>query len=401
MKRPILLSLALALGVADAGRAQIRSPFPRPRLPGVGQQGAEQKRKTPRERLLERLQERYSPLAPIPRFDQPIYRAGFQGVESVFPIYQGFPFPPVSTTTPGGFGAYPTAAQPGAAGQPGARRKPALGGFPVLPGPKKVVDTGRPQWPSWMRVTRTAAGTFSSPERAVVARVADRVWYLAPGETAYVPLAFYDKFRLVESGSRLRVRNKGEFQVAFHDGGSLRSLGPVRLTFASLSREAAELELEELHRLWIVAKSRPLRCGLPDGSRFVVRDARVYLEHAETDRAWLLNEGPGTLEWTSPIGRRELAPGRRIDFFLAPRTRPFLPAGLVVEGAVRTERKGRVLELESEGPRARVTWSGARFTLPPGARLRLDPLAGDTFPGVRAGAGGATPKRAEGEGAKR
>lgn len=379
MKRH-LFPLALVLSIADTGLAQIRSPFPRPRQPGVGQQGADETRKTPRERLLDRLQQRLSPLAPIPRFDQPIYRRGFQGVESVFPIYQGFPFPPGSTTAAGGFGAYPRAAQPGTTGLPGRGRQPALGGFPILPGPKKVIDTGRPQWPSWMRVTRTAAGTFSSPERAVVARVADRVWYLAPGETAYVPLAFYDKFRLVESGGRLRVRNKGEFQVAFHDGGSLRSLGPVRLTFAGLSREAAELELEDLHRIWIVARSRPLRLGLPDGSRFVARNARLYLERAETERAWLLNEGPDVIEWTSPIGRRELAPGRRLDFFLAPRTRPYLPAELVVEGSVSTERKGRVVAFQSEGARARVSWCGARFSLVPGVRLVLDPLAGNTFP---------------------
>ena len=48
-------------------------------------------------------------------------------------------------------------------------------------------DGGR--WPSWIETGIPNKANRSSPERAVLARTADRVWFLAPDDTAFIPLA--------------------------------------------------------------------------------------------------------------------------------------------------------------------------------------------------------------------
>jgi hypothetical protein len=310
-----------------------------------------------------------SPLSPRPgvrpgELGVQLYE-GFQGFESVYPQYPSFP------RYPSGYGP-----------------KPRLGGYLPTEPPEEPtagwVDPGLPRevergWPSWIKPGIPADALPPAAQRAVIARTADRVWVLTPDETAFTPLTFYEKFRLLESGSVIEVRNKGEFQISFHDGALLRSRGPVRLALPALTEEVGQLRLSALRRIWIYAKVRPFRLMLPDGSVLEFANTEVYLEESEA-RALVHNHGPDDVVWRDRIGDVTLKPGRRIDVFLVPPDHEFVAADLSVEGAVRQERTGRVLELRGDGSGGSVSWSGARIEVPGGAVVRLDPLAGVSFP---------------------
>jgi hypothetical protein len=233
-------------------------------------------------------------------------------------------------------------------------------------------------WPSWIKPGDDQTTPPPDAERVILARIADRVWVFAAGDTAFVPLAFYDKFRVLESGSSIEVRNQGEFLLSFHDGAAIRAHGPARLTLSELADDVAELQLRDFRRMWINAKSRPLRVLLPDGALMDLENAEMYLE-AERLRGAVFNHGPKPVVWHGRSGDVEIPVGQRMDLFLAPLRAPFLPAALEVDGAVRPEITGRRLEVRGEGAGS-VTWSGARFQIPAGSVVRIDPLAGSTFP---------------------
>jgi hypothetical protein len=63
--------------------------------------------------------------------------------------------------------------------------------------------------------------------------------------------------------------------------------------------------------------------------------------------------------------------------FLLPSPHP-IQAPLVHE-AVSLQQVGTTLHAEPAGADAKVSWLGARFSIPLGSRLAIDPLLGDPF----------------------
>ena len=308
-----------------------------------------------------------SPLAPpsatatVP----PPYRPGFQGLKSTAPSYQSFPAYPQGYGPPPRVGGFLPQDSP----------DPASGDWtpPALP----RSDSG--SWPSWIETGVPELEKRASPERAALARTADRVWFLAPDDTAFIPLSFYDKFRVIDSGTFVEVRNKGEFQVAFHDGAWMRSIGAVRLGLPRLSSTLGELQLNDFRRLWLHAKTRTLKVLLPEGSVLELAGTDLYLER-DGARGLVFNNGSRAIRWISRVGEREIPPAHRIEIFLTGENAPYRASALQLEGAVRAEPDGRNVEVHGEPGGGAVTWSGARFRLDGGAVVRIDPLAGAGFP---------------------
>jgi hypothetical protein len=93
-------------------------------------------------------------------------------------------------------------------------------------------------------------------------------------------------------------------------------------------------------------------------------------------RATLFNGGGRPVRWMSNAGEVVIQPAQRVTLLLAPSVNP-LP-DLLTEDGVRAEvvgAKRRWLALQA----GVVSWSGARFALPKGASLQLDPMLGDPF----------------------
>lgn len=302
--------------------------------------------------------------------EEPRWRTGFQGLEElVYPKYQGFP----SFLVPGGrgFGSYP--ADPELRG----RTTPGLGDWR----PPPMSDARERPWPSWLDVEPEPGGPVVTPERALLVRDADSVWFLSPRDNAFVPLEFHDKFRPVEAGAAIEVPNKGALQIAFHDGGRLTSIGPVRLSVRVLDAEVGELAVARFHRLNLTSVLRRFRLELPDGSTLEIAKSTVVLQ-GDDARGFVLNKGPGRLVWQRSLGEVTIEPGQRVDVFHDRRQRPELTAGFALDG-VDMVQEGRVVSVRGEDRGGTVTWSGARIRVPAGAVLRLDALAGQDFPNLR------------------
>ena len=292
---------------------------------------------------------------------------GFPGFGSVYPGIGGTPSFPGVPRYPAGFG-------------PRARAGylPSPDAFNPEWTPTPLPANRERGWPSWIKPGIGQETPPPDAERAIVARIADRVWVFASGDTAFVPLAFYDKFRVLESGSSIEVRNQGEFLISFHDGAAIRAHGPSRITLSELADDGAELQIRAFQRMWINGKTRPLTLLLPDGALLDMAGTEVYLE-GEGLRGSVFNHGPKPVQWHGRSGDVEIPAGQRMDVFLEPLREAFIPAALEVEGGVRPEIAGRRLEARGEGG-GTVIWSGARFHVPAGGVVRVDPLAGATFP---------------------
>jgi len=289
---------------------------------------------------------------------RPLYRPGYQGFPQVFRSIPSYP------TLPGGLSPkMPTGLDELSAG------------WQPTPLPEGTERT----WPSWMAPGLPEEERSPSPDRVILARTADRVWFLERDEPAFVPLAFYDKFRVMRKGSAVEVRHKGEFEMVFHDGGVLVAYGPTRIGVLDLNAGSAELEIRVFRNLWLEANSRPVRLVLPDGSEVIAERAEVYLE-TEGGRAQICNNGPSPVRWLSRVGELALQPSHRVQVLVAPPTHRYLAPELQVAGDVQLERQGRKLEVRGSGDGGVITWSGTRVTVPDGATLRIDALAGQRFP---------------------
>lgn len=301
---------------------------------------------------------------------QPSLQIGFQGLSSVYPQWSGFPNY-LRDRAP--TGAFPSLLSPAAGGVtvPDPART-----LPLPPRAAGDSDT----WPSWIRFTEGGESVRRSASRAVLARTSDRVWVLEPGDDAFVPLAFYDKFRLVQKSTIVETRaEKAEYTLLMHDGAELRVHGPCHLTLTQLDEDAVEVALGEFHTLFWTGKTRALRLRLPDGSLLEAPSAELRIA-AQAPFGTITSYRGLPARYRSRVGPVTLEPGHRVRFLLAaPEAAVAEASALVVSGGLVTARTGRVLEVRSEKG-GTVGWSGARFTLPPGARLRLDPLAGAAFP---------------------
>lgn len=292
-------------------------------------------------------------------------RGGFQGLGTGYTGYQpGFPLYTRSTT---GFGAYPTGPD---GGETGPMRTP-------LP---RLREPGDPDWPSWIDIAAERRGLPPiSPLRAVLVQSSDRVWYRERGEAAYVPLAFHDRFRIIEPAASALVRDQGEFILLLHDAATLRSLGPCELDIVDLTPELAEVSLSRVSLAWVVARARKLRVRMPDGSELDASVGAYRVQQVE-NRIEIENRGRTPLQWRGHGLELELPPVHALRLFVEPPSRERVPAALVTSGDIEVRREGRALIARGGSNGGSVSWAGVRVQLAAGEEARFDPLAGTTFP---------------------
>lgn len=359
MPLPYRLGSALVGGLLllAAGSAAGQQPGPG-QTPYPGQSPPTQVRPLPQEptgQPVQRLNEWDHPFSPhdtgaAPQQGFPLFPPALQG-------YGGYPPPPKALTTPPE--AIDGAAPP-----------------PQLPLP--------PDWPSWVQLKSGRPLPYAA-DLAVLVRSADRVWFRPPDEPAFVPLYFFDKMRALPAGSEIEVRQSGEFQLLCHGGTRVYSFGPAALRIQALAADRVQLQFAAFTHLRIVCRGPAHEILLPDGSALRVaaegeereRQGAVDL-HLERDggRATVFQGGRRSATLHTPFGDQVLAPGHRSTILLQPPTSP-VPAPLQHDAISVTRRDGA---LECEGAEGgALQWSGARFPLPPGTRLRLDPLQGRPF----------------------
>ncbi|MGE3174155.1 MAG: hypothetical protein AB7O97_16120 [Planctomycetota bacterium] len=295
--------------------------------------------------------------------------------------FQGFPvFPPDL----GGYGRYPSA--PTGFGAPpdqvGSLPPPAL---PVAP-----------DWPAWIQRKQPGDLPYDAGT-AVLVRQSDRVWLRQAGDDAFVPLYHFDTARGLLAGSDVEVRRTGEFLLLLHGGTRFASNGASDLQLVALGESEAHVAVRYLTRIELTVHLRGLRCDLPDGSWLRIEPipegadgaaagaVQLVIERASEPgqyrgRATIFNAGDRPVVWNTPFGARELAPGFRVTLFLDPPAHA-LPRDLQLD-AVEATADGARRRFRATGTGA-VTWSGARFALPPAAELELDPLLGDPFAAQR------------------
>jgi hypothetical protein len=302
--------------------------------------------------------------------------------------FQGFPvFPP----SLGSYMTYP-------AGPGGTMQLPDAGG--QLPPPEPPLA---PDWPTWIKAKRPGSLPYE-PTVAVVVRQADRVWWRPDADEAFVPLYHYDNARALSAGSELEVRHSGEFLLLLHGGTRISSFGTAKVGIQALSEKDAALALADFSWVQVRASARALRLALPDGSDLFIDEpkdvaqggtgmgpAGVRIERRiepgrYSGRATIFNFGSRMVRWVHPLGEVTLQPGCRVTMFLDPCDGAIGEPLVETNVAALADGGKRVWQAPEDG---KVTWSGARFELPRGAQLVLDPLLGDPF-GRRAvvGSGG-------------
>ncbi|MHC4514140.1 MAG: hypothetical protein ACYTGW_06170 [Planctomycetota bacterium] len=308
------------------------------------------------------LRNRLYPYTAVPRRAPAPFHLGYRpGLRQMFPHYQGLPTYPENVP---GYGAYPGV-------QPTERRTGRVA--PLRPA-KPTTD----MWPSWIGGGMGAKAARSSPSQAVLVQTSSRVWLLSPGEEAYVPLRYFDKFRFLETGSRVQVRSRGELSVYCHDASTIRSLGPLELAVARLNREVLDLRLTSVHQLWLRARERSVLLTLPDGTVLTATDVLLHIE-GKGDRVLVFNNGPSVVSYQGPMSKGKLMAGRYIALWPQRGQADPLAAGLELMGDVATVEDENRLRVTG-GTRGRVTFSGARFEVLHGETLVLTPLAANRFP---------------------
>lgn len=294
------------------------------------------------------------PRAPLP------FHLGFQpGLRQMFPNYQGLPTYPENVP---GYGAYP-GVEP---------RKPDRAA------PLKRSQPAEDRWPSWIEGGMGARSQKSTPTQAVLVQTLPRVWVVDPGEEAYVPLRYFDKFRFLETGSRVQVRGPGELEVYCHDGSTIRSCDRVDFTVARLNREIFDLRLGAVQQLWLRARTRSVLLTLPDGTVLTVTDALLRVDH-KGDRVAVFNNGPAVISYQGAMGKGKLGAGRYLELWPQRATHEALGAGLELMGDVTSAEDENHLRVTG-GTNGLVTFSGARFAVRREQSLVLTPLAANRFP---------------------
>lgn len=273
--------------------------------------------------------------------------------------FRGFP-----TLAPETFGSYPGGRLP-------LPYESNASGPPPAPIPPRSANA----WPSWLGVD----GEGFTFEMAILAQSSDYVWVRELEDTAFTPLAPYDRYRVVRAGTEVDVRGGGHFQAILHGGGSVRVLGRSHLVLEALAEDASDLRLDVLTRVFAFARERLLRIRLAEGTVVELRNARVSLDRQDDGSVLCTNETRGEVTLELHGQRTVLGNGRRVR--LMPRVGDATIAdALALEGEVRVVSEGRVARATGVARGGTVTWSGARFRVPGGGVLRIDPLSGKKSP---------------------
>jgi hypothetical protein len=305
------------------------------------------------------MQYRMFPYSALPRnAPSPFHLGDPASIQRLFPYYEGLP-------------TYPNNV-PGYGGYPGAGKTPGEIGLDRVSGLEKPpVDKNR--WPSWIEGGMGNDKMRATPQQAVLVRVADRVWFRAPGEPAFIPLVFYDRFRFMTVGTQVEVRGKGEFHMVLHTGGNVRSRGPCAITVTAMDTKEVGLQLDVVGKLWIKAGLRPYHVTLPDGTEFTFSDTLLYLER-RGDRCRVSNLGSSPVRFAGSAGSGELDGPERLYLWMRPPGKLPLSREFQAQGDVATSRVGKVTTVRG-GTGGKVTWSGAGFKVPGGSTLEIKPLA--------------------------
>lgn len=284
------------------------------------------------------------------------------------PPFAGFPVFPYRLQ---GYGAYPL-----------DRQRTEAGALPLPPG--APLEAG---WPPWAR-TRDRPPLPFAADLALLVRHADRVWHRVAIDEPFVPAFFHDKLYTLPAGAEVDVRQSGEFELLLHDSSRMFARGPTFVTLAELTPTTVRLHLPRVTHLRFVASKREHTLVLPDSSmlRFGAAEAgdlpfEVQIERADEPgwlggRATLSNLGQSDVSWQYASGQVTLPPGHRLTFFLTPPRDPAAGNLTVREGVAEPAGDAMVCRSSGDGD---VRWSGARFALPAGAQLRLDPIQGRPF----------------------
>jgi len=364
IRRPepwLLLALAGALAIGASGGA-----LPAQVEPDIFRRGMspdEQYQSYLRQRERERsvyYRDWLFPYRTMPRRAPVPFHLGYQpGLRQMFPHYQGLPTYPQNVP---GYGAYP-----------GLELKKPSRAAPLRP-----VQPVEDRWPSWIESGLGAKAAKSTPSEAVLVQIGARVWVVDPGEEAYVPLRYFDKFRFLETGSRVKVRGRGELEVYCHDGSTIRSRGRVDFNVARLNREIFDLRLTSVRQLWLRARARSVLLTLPDGTVLTVADALLHIEN-QGDRVAVFNNGPAVVSYQGAMGKGKLAARRYMLLWPQGASQDALGAGLELMGDVSTVEDQNHLRVTG-GSNGLVTFSGARFKVEADQTLVLTPLAANRFP---------------------
>lgn len=265
-----------------------------------------------------------------------------------------------------------------------------LSGLGQLPPPAVPLA---PDWPAWVKKKRPDALPYEASV-AVLVRQADRVWFRTGDEDASVPLYHYDNARPITEGADVEVRTTGEFLLLLHGGSRVASFGTCKAKLGTLDGSGARVDFADLTWLDLSVAKRSLVCKLPDGSELEIPkvspeqdgqpgfgDAHVRIERAiepghYSGRAIVFNHGARSVVWHTALGDVTIVPGFRVTLFLSDSTQALSAPLREDSAAAMANGEKRVWDAVENGA---VTWSGARFDLPTGARLEVDPLLGDPF----------------------
>ncbi len=296
---------------------------------------------------------------------------GFRGLKRNVDIFQGFPnYPPNWPVPPGwpALGGYPSP-------YPAAGEKPNM----VLALPRSL--PARPDdWPSWFDSRSRGRETAFQFDMALLVRSSDRVWYKAADEIAFVPLAFYDKGRVIRAGGEVDVRHRGGYELHFHGGGYLRVGGHSKLRVETLSETINVVKISDYNWAWLVTRLQPLRTILPDGSVLEMEgNSLVHLSRGNGIGV-LLHTGEGNVRLSSSVGSVTIPHAHRVKFFISAGVPAPISIELQLDSGLGARRDARVLQVDGGEHGGVVIWGGLRVTLQPGQELRVDPLAGAEFP---------------------
>ncbi len=304
-------------------------------------------------------------------------------------------------------------------------RLPGYGGragvqtpFPFVPslgekgaqGASKTRMKNLERWPSFVTIGGPGKVPFAeakirNPKQAVLFRAVDRVLVRPRGELAFYPLAFWDKKRVLTSGSEIRVLGSGRYLLLFSDGTRLDVLREGALSLDRIDTKGLELSIKVMGRASFKLGLRKLRVKLPDGTVLVAKNGAFRIDRIFRDGPGAEDRSHSFLRIRNAGASLEVQPSGGV---LAPiQVRPFwqvlLPLlesehkGLPLEQRLQGKEEllradswvrfralqGGRLEARTVESKGRVRLGSVQFSIPTGQTLVLDPLLGTPFSGGR------------------